>query len=89
MKRALAATAVATLLLAACSSSSSSSTGAALSSTSATPDAISVQLTEFAFVMPDLIPVRDSGGEVIDARLSTTADLTLQMLRYSGKLPLE
>jgi len=56
MKRALAATAVATLLLAACSSSSSSSTGAASSSTSATADAISVQLTEFAFVMPDQIP---------------------------------
>lgn len=42
-----------------------------------------------AFVMPDLIPVRDAGGEVIDARVSATADLTMQMLRYSGKLPLE
>jgi hypothetical protein len=40
-------------------------------------------------VMPDLIPVRDAGGEVIDARPGPPGDFTLQMLRYSGKLPFE
>jgi len=42
-----------------------------------------------AFVMPDIVPVRDAQGEVADARLAYTSDLTLQMLKYSGKLPLE
>ena len=42
-----------------------------------------------AFVMPDIVPVRDAGGEVIDARIGPGSDLTLQMLRYSGKLPME
>jgi len=42
-----------------------------------------------AFVMPDIMPVRDAQGEVTDARLAYTSDLTLQMLKYSGKLPLE
>ncbi|HEU4400821.1 MAG TPA: peptidase M49 [Candidatus Polarisedimenticolia bacterium] len=42
-----------------------------------------------ALVMPDLVPVRDADGEVIDARVEYTSDLTLQMLKYSGKLPLE
>lgn len=42
-----------------------------------------------AFLMPDLIPVRDAQGEVIDARVAPATDFTLQMLRYSGKLPFE
>ena len=56
MKRAFAAAAVAILLLAACSSSSSSSTGAASSSTGTMPEAITIQLTEFDFLMPDQLP---------------------------------
>jgi plastocyanin len=56
MKRAFAATAVATLLLAACSNTSSSSSGAASPSTSTTSAAITIQLTEFDFLMPDQIP---------------------------------
>jgi hypothetical protein len=40
-------------------------------------------------VRPDLVPVRDTSGEVVDAHIAYPADLTLQMLRYSGKLPLE
>jgi dipeptidyl-peptidase III len=42
-----------------------------------------------AFVMPDLVPVRDAAGEVVDARVGYNSDLTSQMLKYSGKLPLE
>ncbi len=42
-----------------------------------------------AFVMPDIVPVRDAAGEVVDARVEYTSDLTTQMLKYSGKLPLE
>jgi dipeptidyl-peptidase-3 len=42
-----------------------------------------------AYVMPDLVPTRDADGNVIDARVETTSDLTTQMLRYSGKLPME
>jgi dipeptidyl-peptidase-3 len=42
-----------------------------------------------AYVMPEIVPVRDAGGEVVDARIAYPADLTLQMLRWSGKLPLE
>jgi dipeptidyl-peptidase-3 len=42
-----------------------------------------------AFVMPDVVPVRDASGEVVDARLEFTSDFTLQMLKYSGKHPLE
>jgi dipeptidyl-peptidase-3 len=42
-----------------------------------------------AFVMPDVIPVRDASGEVVDARLEPATDFALQMLRYSGKLPFE
>ena len=42
-----------------------------------------------AFLMPDLIPVRDAQGDVIDAQVAPAADFTLQMLRYSGKLPFE
>ena len=42
-----------------------------------------------AFVMPDLIPIRDATGEVVDARVDYASDLTTQMLKYSGKLPLE
>jgi dipeptidyl-peptidase-3 len=42
-----------------------------------------------ALVMPDLVPVRDAAGEVVDVRLAHTSDLTLQMLQYSGRLPLE
>ena len=56
MKRVFAATTVATLLLAACSSASSTTSGAAAPSTSATAEAITIQLTEFDFLMPDEIP---------------------------------
>jgi len=42
-----------------------------------------------AFVMPDIVPVRDAGGEVVDARLEFTSDFALQMLKYSGRHPLE
>ncbi len=56
MKRAFAATAVATLLLAACSSSSSSTGAASSPSASGTADAITIQLTEFDFLMPETIP---------------------------------
>ncbi len=42
-----------------------------------------------AFVMPDVVPVRDVLGDVSDARLEYTSDFTTQMLKYSGKLPLE
>jgi hypothetical protein len=40
-------------------------------------------------VMADVIPVRDGAGAVVDARIGPIADFTLQMLRYSGKLPFE
>jgi dipeptidyl-peptidase-3 len=42
-----------------------------------------------AFVMPEIVPVRDASGEVVDARLEAGGDFTLQMLRFSGKLPRE
>ncbi len=42
-----------------------------------------------AFVMPDVVPVRDVLGNVVDARVEYTSDFTTQMLRYSGKIPLE
>jgi len=42
-----------------------------------------------AFVMPDIVPIRDDAGEVVDARLDYTTDFTEQMLRYSRKRPLE
>jgi dipeptidyl-peptidase-3 len=42
-----------------------------------------------AYVMPDLQPVRDASGEVVDAKVETATDFALQMLRYSGKMPLE
>jgi len=42
-----------------------------------------------AFIMPDVVPVRDVLGNVIDARVAYVSDFTTQMLRYSGKLPLE
>lgn len=42
-----------------------------------------------ALVMPDLVPVRDASGTVVDVRVAYEDDLTLQMLRYSGKHPLE
>jgi len=42
-----------------------------------------------AFVMPDVVPVRDVLGNVVDARVEYTSDFTTQMLRYSGKAPLE
>jgi len=45
--------------------------------------------SQLACVMVDLIPVRDGAGEVVDARIGPIADFTLQMLRYSGKLPFE
>jgi hypothetical protein len=39
--------------------------------------------------MPEIVPVRDASGNVIDARLTPPDDFTLQMLRFSGKLPRE
>ncbi len=42
-----------------------------------------------AWLMPDLLPVRNAAGDVIDARVAPASDFTLQMLRYSGKLPFE
>ena len=42
-----------------------------------------------ALVMPDVVPIRDVLGNVIDARVAYASDFTTQMLRYSGKLPLE
>jgi len=42
-----------------------------------------------AFVMPDLLPLRDASGEVVDAKVVYSQDFALQMLRFSGKLPLE
>jgi dipeptidyl-peptidase-3 len=42
-----------------------------------------------AFVMPEIVPVRDAAGDVVDARLEKAGDFTLQMLRFSGKLPRE
>jgi dipeptidyl-peptidase-3 len=42
-----------------------------------------------AWLMPDLVPLRDAAGDVIDARVAPATDFTLQMLRYSGKLPFE
>ncbi len=45
--------------------------------------------SDVAFVMPNLVPVRDGDGNVVDARVAYTSDLTTQMLKYSGKLPLE
>ncbi|MEK7282191.1 MAG: peptidase M49 [Acidobacteriota bacterium] len=42
-----------------------------------------------AFVMPDVVPVRDVNGEIQDVRLAHTSDLATQMLKYSGKFPLE
>ena len=42
-----------------------------------------------AYVMPEIVPVRDAAGEVVDARIAYPTDLTLQMLRWSGKLPFE
>jgi dipeptidyl-peptidase-3 len=42
-----------------------------------------------AFVMPEIVPTRDASGEVVDAHLEKTGDFTLQMLRFSGKLPRE
>jgi dipeptidyl-peptidase-3 len=42
-----------------------------------------------AFVMPDIVPVRDADGGIQDVRLAYASDLATQMLKYSGKLPLE
>jgi len=42
-----------------------------------------------AFVMPDIMPIRDASGEVVDARIDYGSDFTGQMLRYSRKRPLE
>ena len=42
-----------------------------------------------AFVMPDVVPERAVTGEVWDVHLAYTSDLATQMLKYSGKLPLE
>ncbi len=42
-----------------------------------------------AFVMPDIVPIRNSDGEVVDARVDYADDFTTQMLRYSRKRPLE
>ena len=42
-----------------------------------------------AFVMPDIVPLRDPDGVVVDARIEYAGDFTTQMLRYSRKIPLE
>ena len=42
-----------------------------------------------AFVMPEIVPIRDDKGDVVDARLEPGGDFTLQMLRFSGKLQRE
>jgi dipeptidyl-peptidase-3 len=42
-----------------------------------------------AFVMPDIVPIRNSDGEVVDARVDYAGDFTTQMLRYSRTRPLE
>ena len=42
-----------------------------------------------AYVMPDVVPIRDAAGDVQDARVEYTSDFATQMLKYSGKLPLE
>lgn len=42
-----------------------------------------------AYVMPDVVPVRDAAGDVRDVRVEYTSDFATQMLKYSGKLPLE
>jgi len=42
-----------------------------------------------AYVMPDIVPIRDAAGDVQDARVAYTSDFATQMLKYSGKLPLE
>jgi len=42
-----------------------------------------------AYVMPEIVPVRDASGDVVDAHLEEVGDFTLQMLRFSGKLPRE
>ncbi len=40
-----------------------------------------------AFVMPELIPVKDDQGNIIDVEISCPSDFSKQMLRYSGKIP--
>jgi dipeptidyl-peptidase III len=45
--------------------------------------------SDVAFVMPDLVPLRDSAGIVRDVQVAYRSDFTTQMLQYSGKLPLE
>ena len=42
-----------------------------------------------ALVMPDVVPVRDVLGDVSDVRLAYESDFTTQMLKYSGRLPME
>jgi dipeptidyl-peptidase-3 len=42
-----------------------------------------------AYVMPDVVPIRDAAGDVRDVRIEYTSDFATQMLKYSGKLPLE
>ena len=42
-----------------------------------------------AYVMPNVTPVRDPSGEVVDAKVGIAKDFGLQMLQYAGKLPLE
>ena len=42
-----------------------------------------------AFVMPDVVPIRDAAGDVQDVRVEYRSDFATQMLKYSGKLPLE
>jgi dipeptidyl-peptidase-3 len=38
------------------------------------------------FVQPELVPIRDPAGRVIDARITYPCDLETQMLRFSGRL---
>jgi len=39
------------------------------------------------FVQPELVPLRDAAGVVVDAKITYPCDLETQMLRFSGRLP--
>ncbi len=40
----------------------------------------------FAFVMPELIPIRNDKGDLLDIKIGYTKDFKTQMLKYSGKI---
>ena len=39
----------------------------------------------YAFVMPELEPVKDSRGTMVDVKISYPLDFVKQQLKYSGK----